>query len=520
MARKDVSSGRQVVKRKDPFALRGSHCGKAQPQAISASAILQAVFLSKREILARFLAFVLPILAWPSDARRVSYLPYSEAKPILDALEEVLPGDLRGLTRERRETSWLLWVKTRDAQIRQRLQRGDEDSLVNFLFFGTSYTHAPRLTSERLGWLQESAAANSDVAGAEFRQVLGTRLGDLLAGMSAPGTNERLLFARHVLKREGIDVSTNAGKSKAQAFLLENARRTMREMNGYQQSLAEAAKLNDPTEEFAQRSKVYKDRGLSLDTSLPPNYALERALTAMQKKGLLPPGSLRRVGVIGPGLDFTDKHEGYDFYPVQTVQPFAVMDSLLRLGLARAGELELDTLDLSPRVNEHVRGAKSSASNGRAYTLQIPRDPSWRWSRELVAYWEHFGDQIGVSVTPITTPPFLQSIALRAVRVRPEFVRCLQPLDVNVVLQREEAPQTAKFDLLIATNILVYYDTLEQSLALANIQAMLRPGGYLLTNNLLLELPFSRMKGGDYATVEYSDRESDGDRILWYQRLN
>ena len=72
--------------------------------------------------------------------------------------------------------------------------------------------------------------------------------------------------------------------------------------------------------------------------------------------------------------------------------------------------------------------------------------------------------------------------------------------------------------MLIATNILVYYDTLEQSLALANIQTMLRPGGILLTNNLLLELPFSKMKSGDYVSVEYSTRETDGDRILWYRR--
>jgi 2-polyprenyl-3-methyl-5-hydroxy-6-metoxy-1,4-benzoquinol methylase len=94
----------------------------------------------------------------------------------------------------------------------------------------------------------------------------------------------------------------------------------------------------------------------------------------------------------------------------------------------------------------------------------------------------------------------------------------MRALDLNVVLQREESPADGKFDLLIATNILVYYDTFEQSLALANIQTMLRPGGILLTNNLLLELPSSKMKSGDYVSVEYSTRETDGDRILWYRR--
>src|SRR6267142_5922096 len=115
-------------------------------------------------------------------------------------------------------------------------------------------------------------------------------------------------------------------------------------------------------------------------------------------------------------------------------------------------------------------------------------------------------------------PLGLQGTVLRAVRVRPEFVRGMRALDLNVVLQREEGPAEGKFDLLIATNILVYYDTFEQSLALANVQTMLRPGGFLLTNNLLLELPSSKMKSGDYVSVEYSTRETDGDQIVWYRR--
>jgi len=40
----------------------------------------------------------------------------------------------------------------------------------------------------------------------------------------------------------------------------------------------------------------------------------------MRDRGAFAAGSVRRVGIIGPGLDFTDKQEGYDFYPAQTVQ--------------------------------------------------------------------------------------------------------------------------------------------------------------------------------------------------------
>ena len=107
-------------------------------------------------------------------------------------------------------------------------------------------------------------------------------------------------------------------------------------------------------------------------------------------------------------------------------------------------------------------------------------------------------------------------IAPRADRVDAKAVPAV--MDLNIVLQRLESPPTERFDLIIATNILVYYDVFEQSLALTNMEAMLRPGGFLLSNNALLELPSSRMHSAGYLTVVYSARPNDGDHIVWYQR--
>ena len=58
----------------------------------------------------------------------------------------------------------------------------------------------------------------------------------------------------------------------------------------------------------------------------------------------------------------------------------------------------------------------------------------------------------------------------------------------------EQASDNERFDLVIATNILIYYDVFEQSLALSNIARMLRPGGWLLTNTPLFELPETRLR--------------------------
>jgi len=452
------------------------------------------------------------------SATRVVYTPFEDAKPILEVLAEILPPELRGLPSEKREAAWNEWTRKRDVEIRERLARGDADSIVNLLMFGTSFTAEPRLTSVQLRSLfEETSGAIKQHVTARWQTLFEKRVQDLVDGIAAPGANERMQFARKTLERAGIQVSTAMGKTRARAYLYENAKRVLGEQARFQQTLAEAKSLNDPTEEFAERSKLYKDRGLSLDTSLPPNYALEVALKEMRARGLLKPGSVKRVGIIGPGLDFTDKQEGHDFYPTQTVQPFAVMDSLLRLGLAKANEVEVDTLDLSPRILEHVQEARRAAGRMRGYTIQLPRDPARGWNAGLVAYWKQFGDQIAEAAVPVALPAALKGVTLRAVRVRPEFVSRMRTFDVDVVLQRAEiAPEDAKFDLLIATNIFVYYDTFEQELALSNVRAMLGPGGFLLTNNLLLELPVVKMKAGDYISVQYSPQQTDGDQVLWY----
>ena len=236
----------------------------------------------------------------------------------------------------------------------------------------------------------------------------------------------------------------------------------------------------------------------------------------MKSKGLLAAGSVRRVAMIGPGLDFTDKQDGYDFYPQQTIQPFAVIDSLLRLGLASTGSQRVTTLDLSRSVNDHLKHARARAAQGQSYNVQLPRDLQWK--PDLADYWSKFGDHIGLPTTPVAVPQVLGDIKVRAVKIRPAVVSMISPQDLNIVLQRFELPAGEQYDLVIATNILVYYDVFEQSLALANVEHMLRPGGFLLSNNALLELPNSGIRSVDYETVVYSDRANDGDHIVWYQR--
>jgi hypothetical protein len=448
--------------------------------------------------------------SFPGQSGRGRYLGYEDARPILETLSEIIPAELRTSDRA---AAWATWVGRRDAEIRARLIQGDEDSLVNLMLFGTTFTLRPRITLKALAEAKQNPRS-AEVAA--FIDTVKGRADDLAKGILQPGANERLLYGLEVIKAKGYDLKSADARPRLRQYLLDNFARILDEQAGFARLMQAARQTGDPSEEFAERSRLFRTRGLSSDTSLPPNFAIERSLMALKAKGTIAPRSVRRVAIVGPGLDFTDKQDGFDFYPQQTIQPFAVIDSLMRLGLAKPNDLRLTTLDLSPRINNHLSRARARAGSGAPYVVQLPRDEQWQ--PDLLAYWAKFGDQIGATVPPVAPPAALGPLKVRAVSIRPDVVSLLSSEDVDIVLQHLSLGPAEQFDLIIATNILVYYDNFEQSLALANIERMLRPGGLLLSNNALLELPVLHMRSVGYESVAYSDREADGDHIVWYQR--
>jgi SAM-dependent methyltransferase len=147
----------------------------------------------------------------------------------------------------------------------------------------------------------------------------------------------------------------------------------------------------------------------------------------------------------------------------------------------------------------------------------LPRDRDGRWRPDLIGFWKNFGSRIGDETTVKLSPP--AGVDLRAARIRPEVVSLLEVRDLNIVLERlAPLADEDRFDLIVATNILVYYSVFEQSLALANVASMLRPGGILLSNNVLVELPTTPMRAVGDTRVIYSDHPDDTDHIVWYRR--
>src|ERR671918_2926368 len=121
------------------------------------------------------------------------FVRVSEARGILTELAGELPSELAMLTPSQRETAWPTWIERRDREIRARLEQGDEDTVVNWLLFGTSFTSRPRAV---LGAVETGAGGDQELVLRRTIELISARLDDLLKALAAPGNDERRLFAR------------------------------------------------------------------------------------------------------------------------------------------------------------------------------------------------------------------------------------------------------------------------------------------------------------------------------------
>lgn len=390
---------------------------------------------------------------------------------------------------------WQTWVADHDRTIRQRLREGDEDTLLNWLLLGRSFTSLPPVTV---------FSGASEAAVTSATELIRARADALIQALESPGGDERRQFARGYLEARGLRFGGASGQAATRTYLLQALQRMFQDARA-QQARARGATA-PPT---SAPTSAFERRGLSLDTTILPNFAVERSLLNLKAQGLISPGSIRRVAIVGAGLDFADKNTGFDFYPVQTVQPFAVLDALRRLALVDpAGKVEIVALDISSRVLGHIAAARKGAAAG--YLLRLPLARTEKWTPELRRYWETFGDHIGVAVPSSVAA----GIDLRTIRVSPAAVTALVADDANIIVERS---RLAPFDLVIATNVLLYYGPFDQALALSNVEAMLAGGGMFLTNTVLPAVPSSGLtRVGSEITLYTTDGR--GDEIIWYRR--
>lgn len=415
--------------------------------------------------------FFVCLIVSSAVAQTPQVIPFSSAQPVLNTYLKTLPPALKP-NGQPTAAAWDAWARSNDQEIRTRVERGEEDTLTNLLREGVTYTKQERIDYAYLMRYGHDSFVDS---------LANKRADDLIRALAAPHTSEGMTDMRNFLQKQGFSLSTPAGQAKLKAYMLANLARMRDEVVRAQKELYEKKGSN--------LSQQFKDRGISTDSNLYPDYMIDLHLRNMIAKGLLKPNSIRRVAIVGPGLDFVNKNAGSDFYPPQTTQPFAVIDTLARLNLADPNTVEVTTFDISSRVNKHLARARTQAAAGKWYTMQLLSSPSDRWSKDYATgfldYWQKLGSEIGKTAPKISVPEAASDIWNRAVAIRPDVVLHVNPIDMNIVFQTVALPADKQFDLVIGTNIFVYYGGLEQSLARANLGTMIRSGGFLISNEQL-----------------------------------
>jgi len=387
----------------------------------------------------RRIVFVLLAAGWLlGRTESVRFLRWPEVQPVLAKF--ATPADkLPEITGAKEGEDWL---RQRDAEIRGRIDRAVEDSISALILFGTSFTSLPALAG---------TSAAVDAAGG-LTAPARARVDAILQALDQQDS-ERLRLALDHLRRRHVP------EDEVKAYLIGILRRYALELSDHQHARKGASEA------------------IPAEGSLMAGFAIEEALRNLKGKGAATT-HIRRVAVIGPGLDFGGQPDGFDIIPLQTVQPFSVLEAVLRQGLAQPSEVQVTAFDLNPWVLGRIKAAASKARSAE-YTLQVGRPSTAQWNGAATGYWQHFGDTIGTPAAAAQAPPGIEH---RGILVKPQFAARVAMEELNIVTQTFEAGPAQGFDLVVATNVLDYYNQWEQALALTSIAQMMAKGGILLSN--------------------------------------
>jgi hypothetical protein len=360
------------------------------------------------------------------------------------------------------------------------MREGDLDHLVFYLLQSTHFTPLPAIEpalsakalvqsldpAERDGFLRGTAARDPGVP-APVRARMAALVDALDSTSREPrpfdSAQGRLAYFRALVQ------ATFPDRRQREAALLREYLRAMRFI--YQKEfVAQPAGA-------AAVAELYRARGLSTDTAVEAGYVVYTGLGII--RALEPDRRIRRVLIVGPGLDLAPRTGLLEAGPPQSYQPWAVMDALLSLGLSRANELHVVAADINPRVVDHLT---KSRVNPPVLTLvsEIRESDTVTFSADYREYFAQLGRAIAEG-DPVRagTAALAQGHLRKTVRVGRTAAGTLAAATLDIVTERRDAPA---FDLIVATNILPYFDDAELMLAMSNIAGMLGPGGIFLHN--------------------------------------
>lgn len=388
------------------------------------------------------------------------------------------------------------FVEKTHADSLRRVREGDLDHLVFYALQSTHFTTVPpiepALSAKTLVDSLDAATRDAFLTGRAdvdppTPPAVRARVSALLRSLDSPARDSRLTYFQSLVQ------TTFPDRRAREAGVFRAYLRAMRFL--YQKEFVAQRAGADAV------AALYRTRGLSTDTAVEAGYLVSLGLGVV--KALDPATRIRRVLIIGPGLDLAPRTALIEDGPPESYQPWAVIDALLSLGLSRADDLEVVGADINPRVVEHLRWAHAAPPT-LTLVSEIAESDRISFTPEFRDYFDRLGRSIGEVTADAAGPA---GHLRKTVRVGAAAARALSAEPLDIVTERLVG---GPFDLVVVTNVLPYFDDVELMLALDNITSMLTPGGVLLHNEarpLLrdvmarLDLPFEQSRHVVIATV-------------------
>jgi SAM-dependent methyltransferase len=366
-------------------------------------------------------------------------------------------------------TTFASFVDRTRAENERRVREGDLDHLIFYLLQSTDIEKLapiePALSAKALVDAMDEAARQAFLRGEPappkaIPRAADERITRGLATLQDGPADPRRDYFRDLVRT----VFPSSGDRLAGV-----RREYLRAMRFVYQKEFVAQRAERPADAVAE---LYRARGLSTDTAVEAGFVVSEGLGIAA--GLDPIRRIRRVLIVGPGLDLAPRTSFNQGAPPQSYQPWAVMDALLALKISTADDLTVVGADINPRVVRHLqrdrRDPPALRLNG-----EIREADGVSLRRDFREYFTRLGAAIGTPGIVDITDGRLG----KTVRVSAAAARALDSAPLDIVTERmTEAP----FDLIVATNILPYFDDTQLALVLSNIASMLPPGGLFLHN--------------------------------------
>lgn len=352
----------------------------------------------------------------------------------------------------------------------ERVHEGDRDHLVQYVLQGTTFTTSrpiePALSARTLveGLSASEHAAFLKGVSVADRVIPPSARARIDAFVAAVTDSSRLSGLEGVRPLLGsLSATTDEGLKRV---LNEEYLRVMRFI--YEKEFVAARSATA----VADTSRLNQTRGLSTDASVEAGYAVYLALATLRT--LEPQRTIRRVLIVGPGLDVAPRTGFSAAVPEQSYQPFAVMDALVGQGLSSIETLSMHAIDINPRVVAWLNDIRGARLRLRM-TTSVVETGGVHFADDFKRYFNALGNAVGETGPPES--PAAGRLA-KTLDIPSGVTQGIVAAPLDVVVDR----LAERFDLVVVTNVFPYLSDEELLLAVTNIASMLTPGGVLIHN--------------------------------------